>query len=66
MKSVMPCEEKLKLRSHITIYYLILEVVTKAGYTLYIKAQIDIQPLIDVQSSNPCPISTSQTSMSFF
>jgi len=27
------------------------------------KTQIDVQTLIDVQSSNPCPISTSQTSV---
>ena len=27
------------------------------------KTHIDVQPLIDVQSSNPCPISTSQTSV---
>ena len=35
-------------------------------YILYIcKTQIDVQPLslIDVQSSNPCPISTSETSL---
>jgi hypothetical protein len=25
------------------------------------KTQIDVRPLIDIQSSNPCPISTSQT-----
>jgi len=31
---------------------------------LYIcKTQIDVQPLIDVQSSNTCQISTSQTSV---
>ena len=28
--------------------------------------QIDVQSLIDVQSSNPCPISMSQTSVPFF
>ena len=27
------------------------------------KTQIDVQPLIDVQSSNPCPIFTSETSV---
>ena len=27
------------------------------------KTQIDVQSLIDVQSSNPCPISTSQKSV---
>jgi hypothetical protein len=27
------------------------------------KTQISIQPLVDVHSSNPCPISTSQTSV---
>ena len=27
------------------------------------KTQINVQPLIDVQSSNPCPISKSQTSV---
>ena len=27
------------------------------------KTQIDVQPLVDVQSSNSCPISTSQTSV---
>ena len=27
------------------------------------KTQINIQPVIDVQSSNPCPISTSQISV---
>jgi len=33
-------------------------------YTQYkCKTQIDVQPLIDVQSSNPCLISTSQTSV---
>ena len=33
-------------------------------YFLYIcYTQIDVQPLIDVQSSNPFPISTSQTSV---
>jgi hypothetical protein len=30
------------------------------------KTQIDVQSLIDVQSSNPCPISMSQTSVPFF
>jgi hypothetical protein len=29
--------------------------------TYIYKNQIDIQSLIDIQSSNPCPISTSQT-----
>ena len=33
-------------------------------YFLYIcKTWINVQPLIDVQSSNPCPNSTSQTSV---
>ena len=27
------------------------------------KTQISVQPLIDIQSSNQCPISTSQTSV---
>ena len=31
--------------------------------TYIYKNQIDIQSLIDIQSSNPCPISTSQTSV---
>jgi len=38
-------------------------------HTMYIqfinicKTQIDVQPLIDIQSSNPCLISTSQTTV---
>ncbi len=31
-------------------------------YKCICKTQIDVQFLIDVKSSNPCPISTSQTS----
>ena len=33
-------------------------------YMCVCKTEIDVQPLIDVQSSNPRPISTSQTSVS--
>ena len=32
-------------------------------YTYICKTQIDVQPLKNVQSSNPCPISMSQTSV---
>jgi len=32
-------------------------------FLIYVRLKIDVQPLIDVQSSNQCSISTSQTSV---
>jgi len=46
--------------SKLTYNYTSRVVVKSLNLELYIcKTQINVQPLIDVQSSNPCPISTS-------
>ena len=47
------------------VRFFLYVVTTCLSLHIYIcKTQIDVQPLIDVQSSNPGPISTSQTSVS--
>jgi hypothetical protein len=53
-----------KIRSFSIIfhpYILLSETLIFVEYICW--TQIDVQPLIDVQSSNPCPISTSHTSV---
>jgi len=53
----------LKVRNYFITSYNKLQFNIHNQYTCICKTQIDVQSLIDVQSSNTCPIYTSQTSV---